>query len=165
MRRTCAIAELREHKPDERDPASVKLADAQHMLARSYRASSWTRLVQAVELADAIWRDDVDAVRVLVTRNPKLIHEDVLVRADSNWGAPMTYAANLGRDAIIRLLHSLGATDFERRLVAQRCREGWHREPGVRTRGRPPIPTAHWMGRHTRSALKAPLHSSRSVRP
>src|SRR5205085_7674557 len=33
-----------------------------------------------------------------------------LVR-ESNWGRPMSYAANLGRDAIIRLLHELGATD------------------------------------------------------
>src|SRR5207248_8793937 len=30
---------------------------------------------------------------------------------NSNWGPPMSYAANLGRDAIIRTLHELGATD------------------------------------------------------
>jgi hypothetical protein len=28
-----------------------------------------------------------------------------------NWGPPMTYAANLGRDEIIAMLHELGATD------------------------------------------------------
>src|SRR5687768_12778351 len=91
----------------------AKLADAQLALARSYGATSWTRLVHAVQLADAIWRDDADQVLELVTRNPALIHEHVLIRTDSNWGPPMTFAANLGRDRIIRLLHSHGAKDLE----------------------------------------------------
>jgi hypothetical protein len=108
-----AIAELREHHPESIDPSAAKLADAQLVLARSYRASSWTRLVHAVRLADATWRDDPDRVRALITQNPALIHEHVLIRTDSNWGAPMTYAANLGRDRIIRLLHSRGARDLE----------------------------------------------------
>jgi hypothetical protein len=108
-----AIAELREHHSESIDPSAAKLADAQLVLARSYQASSWTRLVHAVQLADAIWRDDADTVLELVTRNPALIKEDVLIRTDSNWGPPMTYAANLGRDRIIRLLHSRGAKDLE----------------------------------------------------
>ena len=107
-----AIAELREHHPESIDPSAAKLADAQLVLARSYSASSWTRLVHGVRLADAIWRDDLDTVRALITGNPALIHEDVLIRTDSNWGPPMTYAANLGRDRIIRLLHDHGARDF-----------------------------------------------------
>ena len=86
------------------------------MLARSYEASSWTRLVHAVQLVDAIWRDDVETVRELVTRNPDLLHETRLIRKDSNWGPPMTYAANLGRDRIIAMLHGLGATDLESAL-------------------------------------------------
>lgn len=108
-----AIAELRALHPESIDPPAAKLADAQLVLARSYTASSWTRLVHAVQLADAIWRDDLDAVRTLVTRNAALIREDVLVRTDSNWGPPMTYAANLGRDRIIRFLHDQGARDLE----------------------------------------------------
>jgi hypothetical protein len=108
-----AIAELREHYPKPIDPAAAKLADAQLVLARSYHASSWTRLVHAVRLADAIWRDDIDTVTELITGNPKLLHEHVLIRTDSNWGPPMTYAANLGRDNIIRLLHQRGARDLE----------------------------------------------------
>ena len=118
-----AIAELREHHPGFREhhpesidsiaPSAAKLADAQLVLARSYRASSWTRLVQAVKLADAIWRDDAAAVEALVTSNLTLLHEDVLIRTDSNWGRPLTYAANLGRDGIIRLLHRHGARDLE----------------------------------------------------
>ena len=108
-----AIAALREHHPESIDPATAKLADAQLVLARSYQASSWTRLVHAVRLADAIWRDDLDEVRTLVSHNSALLHEDVLIRTDSNWGPPMTFAANLGRDGIIRLLHSLGAKDLQ----------------------------------------------------
>jgi len=100
-----ATSELGEHHPDQIEPSAAKLADAQLVLARSYQTSSWTRLVHAVQLAEAIWRDDLESVRTLVTRNPALIREEVLLRSDSNWAPPMTYAANLGRDAIIRLLH------------------------------------------------------------
>lgn len=108
-----ALAELREHHPDPVDPAAAKLSDAQLVLARGYQASSWTRLADAARLVEAIWNDDLDTVRRLVTRNPRLLHEHVLVRTDSNWGPPMTYAANLGRDDIIRMLHGLGARDLE----------------------------------------------------
>ena len=108
-----AIADLREHHPESIDPAAAKLADAQLVLARSYQASSWTRLVHAVRFADAIWRDDLDTVRALIAGNPALLHEDLLIRGDSNWGPPMTYAANLGRDRIIRFLHGQGARDLE----------------------------------------------------
>ena len=108
-----AIAELREDHPESIDPSAAKLADAQLVLARSYSASNWTRLVHAVQLADAIWRDDLDGVSALITHDPALLHEDVLIRTDSNWGPPLTYAANLGRDGIIRFLHSRGARDLE----------------------------------------------------
>jgi hypothetical protein len=108
-----ALEELREHHPGPIDPAAARLADAQLVLARSYQADSWTRLAHAVQLVDAIWRDDADAVRRLVTGNPSLLHEHVLIRTDSNWGPPMSYAANLGRDGIIRMLHGLGARDLE----------------------------------------------------
>ena len=108
-----ALDELRQHSPEAGDASSVTLADAQRVIARSYEASSWTRLVQAVHLADAIWRDDAAEVTALITRNPDLIHEEVLIRRNSNWGPPMTYAANLGRDHLIRMLHDHGAKDHE----------------------------------------------------
>ena len=110
---TAAIAELREFHPDAIAPQDTTLGDAQLVLARSYQASSWPRVVQAVELIDAIWKDDVETVRELVTRNPSLIHEQALIRPDSNWGPPMSYAANAGRDRIVRLLHDLGARDHK----------------------------------------------------
>jgi len=48
-----------------------------------------------------------------VTADPALIREDVLIRTDSHWGPPMTYAANLGRNDIIRMLRELGASDLQ----------------------------------------------------
>jgi ankyrin repeat protein len=65
-----------------------------------------------VRLADAIWGDDIDVVRAMITSNAALLHDDVLIRTDSRRGPPMTYAASLGRDAIVRLLHSLGGKDL-----------------------------------------------------
>ena len=111
-----ALAELKEFHPDHIEPSNTKLADAQLVLARSYQAESWTRLVQAVQLVNAIWADDIDTVRDLVTRNPHLIHEQALIRNDSNWGPPMTYAANVGRDRIIQMLDKLGAKDHRTAL-------------------------------------------------
>ncbi len=106
-----AIATLRAHHP-KIAPERAKLADAQHALARSYGVASWPRLVLVCRMTDAIWNDDVDAVVELVREHPKLMHEDVL-GARSSWGAPMAYAANLGRDRIIVALRDRGATDLQ----------------------------------------------------
>lgn len=107
-----SVALFSEFHPAPPSLGQVKLADAQLALARSYEAPSWPRLVQACQMVDAIWRDDLESVRALIERNPKLLHESALIR-DNNWGPPMSYAANLGRDRIIRMLHELGATDHE----------------------------------------------------
>jgi hypothetical protein len=108
-----ALALHAEFHPAPADPLHARLADAQLVVARSYQAPSWPRLVQGVSMANALWDDDTATVRALVRGNPSLLHEHVLIRRDSNWGPPLTYAANLGRDAIIRMLHGLGATDLE----------------------------------------------------
>ena len=106
-----ALATLQAHHPDPVDHATASLADAQLALARRYEAESWPRLVLACRLIDAIWRDDAETVRALILQHPPLLREHATIR-DSNWGPPLTYAANLGRDRIIRVLHELGATDL-----------------------------------------------------
>jgi hypothetical protein len=111
-----AIEDFKRFHPEEIDPSKAKLSDAQLVLARSYQAPSWPRLALACKMIDAIWRDDADAVREIVTKHPQLLHEDALVRKNSNWGPPMSYAANLGRDRIIEMLHGLGAKDHEHAL-------------------------------------------------
>lgn len=105
-----AVADFTQYHPRRPDPAAARLADAQLVLARSYQAPGWPRLVQACDLIDAIWRDDLPTVTALVQRHPYLLHEHAGIR-NSNWGPPLSYAANLGRDEIIEALLALGASD------------------------------------------------------
>ncbi len=107
------IAEFKQHYPKPVWLEKAKLADAQLALARSYGVASWPRLVHACQLIDAIWRDNIETVRELVMKNPQLLHENARGTQKCNWGPPMSYAANLGRDEIIKMLHELGATDLE----------------------------------------------------
>jgi len=108
-----ALAEFDKHHLREIDAAAIKLADAQFVLARSYGLSSWPRLVTACRMTDAIWRGDVDAVRKLVLKDPRLLDEAARGLPDSNWGPPMSYAANVGQDQIIQMLWELGAGDVQ----------------------------------------------------
>ena len=112
-----AVAELQEFRTEKIEPGDAKLADAQLALARSYGIASWPRLVLACQITDAIWRDDVGAVRKLVQKHPRLVHEMALGREKSSWGPPMSYAANLGRDKIIAALYGAGATDLDSALA------------------------------------------------
>ena len=102
--------------PQPVDPQEVKLAQAQHVLARRYGIRSWPRLKQACDLIDAIWRDDINTVRSIVTKHPHLIHENARATEQCNWGPPMSYAANLGRNEIIKMLAEMGAKDLEHAL-------------------------------------------------
>jgi hypothetical protein len=110
-----ASADFAELHPDTPSAGRAKLADAQLVLARIYGASSWTRIVQCCQLIDAIWDDDLDTVHRLVTANRNLLIEDARI-VSTNWGPPMSYAANLGRDRIIRLLYDLGARDLQQAM-------------------------------------------------
>jgi hypothetical protein len=108
-----ALAEFNAFHPQPPpDPSQIKLADAQLALARAYGAPSWPRMVQSCKLIDAIWHDDLEAVRDLVTKHPNLLHENAGIR-NKNWGPPLSYAANLGRDEIIKMLYDLGARALE----------------------------------------------------
>ena len=106
-----AVAELQAHHPQRIDPQEAKLADAQLVLARSYGLPSWLRLSLACRMVDAIWRDDAEAVHELIREHPELLQEDAR-GVKGNWGPPMSYAANLGRNRIVALLRGLGATDI-----------------------------------------------------
>jgi hypothetical protein len=97
------------------DPASAKLADAQHVIARINQVKNWERVVQACQLTRAIRDDDLITVRRLIADHPNLLHEPALGRP-SNWGPPMSYAANLGRTRIIEALYDMGAKDLPKAL-------------------------------------------------
>src|SRR4029453_12937859 len=107
-----AASALRKHHPAPMAPEAATLTDAQLVLARSYGLAGWPRLVLACRMTDAIWRDDVEAVRTLIVRHPRLLHEDARGVA-GNWGPPMSYAANLGRERIIGMLQGPGAKDSQ----------------------------------------------------
>jgi hypothetical protein len=118
-----AVAELTTHHPAHPQPESATLVDAQLALARSYGLASWPRLVLACEVTDAICHDRVAALRSLLERHPELITEPARGTAGCNWGAPMSYAANLGRTRIIAMLRELGATDLDH-AFARACLQG-----------------------------------------
>ena len=108
-----ALERLRRHHPTKVEPSTARLADAQLVLARSYGLPSWNRLVQACRMTDAIWRGDEVTVRVLIDKNPALLHESARGLPESNWGPPMSYAANVGQDKIIEMLRRMGAKDLQ----------------------------------------------------
>jgi hypothetical protein len=118
-----ALADLREYHSKTLDPAPTQLADAQFVLARSYGFPNWLRLVTACRMIEAIRNGDVEAVRTLVLRDPKLLIEDARGGFGGSWGPPMSYAANLGQDAIIEMLHSLGASDLKK-AFERACLQG-----------------------------------------
>ena len=107
-----ALAELKKHHPKAITPEKARLADAQLVLARSYGLPSWPRMATACRMTDAIWRGDIDAVRELVLKDPRLLHDDAR-GLPSNWGPPMSYAANIGQDKIIHMLRELGGADLQ----------------------------------------------------
>src|SRR5690349_9944141 len=112
---TAAIIEFERNHPRPPAARAAKLADAQLALAQSYGLPSWRRLVLACRMTNAIWRNDVAEVRELVTKYPELRDEDAR-GVKGNWGPPMSYAANLGRDEIIAMLRGLGADRKSTRL-------------------------------------------------
>jgi hypothetical protein len=107
-----ALEDLTTYHPEQVEPAEAKLADAQLALARSYGLPSWPRLVIACKMTSAICRDDIDTVRALVRKDPRLLHEDAR-GVKGNWGPPMSFAANLGRKRIIAMLRGMGAEDVQ----------------------------------------------------
>ncbi|RYG65911.1 ankyrin repeat domain-containing protein, partial [bacterium] len=108
-----ALAELQEHLPNQTEPATTQLAQAQFVLARSYGVASWPRLALACRMTGAIWENDVETVRELVLKNPNLLHEHARGTQHCNWGPPMSYAANIGRNEIVEMLRELGANDVQ----------------------------------------------------
>ena len=104
-----AVADFAEHHPERIAASGAVLADAQQALARSYGFPSWPRLVLSCRMTQAIWDDDIETVRVIASRHPEVVRH----HAHRNWGPPMSFAANLGRDRIVALLRGCGAQDVQ----------------------------------------------------
>ena len=105
--------------------ATLKLADAQLLIAREYGFSNWLQLKRRIEANDAagelqraIHANDRETVVSILRANPKLLHVPLW---SGNWGLPMSYVANLGRLEIVQAIAALGARDhqhaFDRALL------------------------------------------------
>src|SRR5262249_42449690 len=101
-----AAADFTEFHPERVDASAAQLADAQLVLARSYEAGSWPRLVAACQLIDAVTHEDFDKVRELAGAHPEVLLD---VNGRSGWHAPMTGAASLGLRRVIETLQANGA--------------------------------------------------------
>ena len=110
------------------ESATLRLNDAQLVVAREYGFASWTQLKQRIEtnsfaqtLDAAIRAGERDTAVRLIKLRPELLHLPVI---SGNWGPPMSHAANLGRLEIIQAMAALGARDhqhaFERALLQGR---------------------------------------------
>ena len=106
----------------QRSGAHATPQEAQQALAQAYGLVSWERLVLACKLTDAIWRDDLDVLAEMIREDPELLFEDAR-GARSNWGPPMSYAANLGRDRLVLFLHQRGASDLQQ-AFERACLQG-----------------------------------------
>ncbi len=116
-----AIADFQEYHSNQVDPSNAKLSDAQLVLARSYGASSWPRLVTVCELIDAIWQDEVARVREILLAHPELA-QDYATNQNTGWGQAMTQAANHGLRRIITMLRDQGARDVTSALARPELR-------------------------------------------
>jgi hypothetical protein len=87
---------------------------ARDALARGYGVRSWERLAIACALIQAIRDDDLSGVKRLIEADPALLAENARGTEHCNWGPPLSYAANLGRDRIIDWLLGAGATDRQK---------------------------------------------------
>jgi len=120
--------------------SSIKLSDAQLVIAREYGFSSWTQLKQRITgnaaaelIRQAIRAADIAEVTRLLKAHPELLHVPVV---SGNWGPPMSHAANLGLLDMVKALAALGAKDvqhaFDRALLQGKIETAkWLHEHGA----------------------------------
>lgn len=145
-----AAADFADHHPQRVDATTAQLADAQLVLARSYAAISWPRLVAACELIDAVTREDFDKLRSLATKHP-----DVFIDGNDRavWREPMAAAANIGLRRVIETLQAKGARSVPA-AMAQPALHKWLDTLAVLARmgGR-----ARWRSRRTLAVQRASI--------
>jgi hypothetical protein len=100
-----AIGDFTDYHPQRVDPTTARLADAQLVLARSYDAGSWPRLVVVCELIDAVVHERFDTLRELAVEHPEVL---VDTNGHSRWGHLMSDTANAGIRRVIETLRAEG---------------------------------------------------------
>jgi hypothetical protein len=131
-----AIADFVEFHPQRMDAMTAQLADAQLVLARSYAAISWPRLVAAVDVIDAVTLEDFDKLRVLAAMHPEVLVEGT---NRTGWSDPMAAAATIGLRRVIETLQANGVRNVSA-AMAQPAQHKWLDTLRLLTRmgGRPP---------------------------
>ncbi len=88
------------------------IEDARNVVARGYGLSTWSRLELACVVTDSIWRGDSGTLISTISQSPYLLHEDARgVRG--NWGPPLSYAATVGDENLVKALLEMGARDIQ----------------------------------------------------
>jgi hypothetical protein len=131
---------------EEVGAAPARLADAQWVIAREYTYATWAELKHRIEkneaalgLQDAIRRGEASRTVSLLRENPSLLHLPLRSR---NWGAPLSFAANVGQLGVLQAIAKLGPTDHQHALyrailqghlecAAWLLHNGAHLTPGI----------------------------------
>ena len=131
-----AIADFADYHPQRVDAASAQLADAQIVLARSYNAISWPRLVAACELIDAAAHGDFDSLRALAAKHPEVLLDG---NGRAGWSDPMAAAASVALRRVVETLQAHGARTVSA-AMGQPALQKWLDTLAVLARmgGRPP---------------------------
>lgn len=118
-----AVADARGWLGSEFETHWFTITQARNALARGYGVESWERLALACDLVGAIRDDNLALLQTLIAENPRLLTESALGRPESNWGPPLSYAANIGRNRIIDWLLGAGAPD-KQKAFDRACLQG-----------------------------------------
>jgi hypothetical protein len=100
-----AIADFTDYHPQRVHPTTARLADAQLVLARSYDAGSWPRLVAVFQIIDAVVHERFDTLRELAAEHPEVL---VDTNGRSGWRQLMSDTANAGIRRVIERLQAEG---------------------------------------------------------
>lgn len=109
-----ATEDFQEYHPGGVEPDEARLSDAQLVLARSYRFTSWPRLKTAIDLLVAIDGNDTAGVHQIVSDFPAVLTEGARgLDTAATWGVPFAYAMLSERPEIAALLASFEGKDLE----------------------------------------------------
>lgn len=105
------------------EPHWFTTTQARNALARGYGVDSWERLALACDVVGSIRDDNLPQLQALIAENPRLMVENARGTAECNWGPPLSYAANIGRNRIIDWLLGAGAPD-KQKAFDRACLQG-----------------------------------------
>lgn len=110
-----AVADFKEFHHAPPPAGAAQLSDAQLVMARRHDFPSWPRFKQGIELFNAICANDPAQVFALFEEHPHLETERV-TGVNSNWGPPLTCAAQVNAAKVVTALLERGGQDLSSAL-------------------------------------------------